>query len=134
MRDTLSVHRLTQWYPSRTQPEILRVWGLGRLLGETTTKETTPGRWDSSTRGPADQDVPRHHSISQAVEFKSKSSSTGHGLEDIAVANLGYDSPQTAENPRPVETPKSPRSGAELFQKGLKGESVVELLIAGCES
>ena len=46
----------------------------------------------------------------------------GHGLDEIAVADLEYDSPRVDQNPRPVETPKSARSGAELFQKGLKVE------------
>ena len=127
------VHRWpTKCCCSRTQPEILRVWGLGRLLGKKPAKEMTSDRWISDTRGPADQVPPGSQSISQDMEFKSKSSSIGHGLDDIAVADLGYDSPRVDQNPRPVETPKSARSGAELFQKGLKGELVAELLLVGC--
>ena len=118
----------TKYCRSRTQPEILRVWGLGRLLGKKPAKEMTSDRWISDTRGPADQVPPGSQSISQDMEFKSKSSSMGHGLDEIAVADLEYDSPRVDQNPRPVEMPKSARSGAELFQKGLKGELVVGAL------
>ena len=128
--DSLSIVLLRTSFPSCTQPEILRVWGLGRLLGEKPAKETTPDRWISSTTSPAGQEVPVHESISQETDFKGKSSSNGQGFDDIAVANLDYNSTKEDKNHRSEETPTSPRSGAELFQKGLKGELAFGLVVA----